>query len=451
MIDMTTALQHLLDATRPLESEPCDLRRALHRVTCESVRARWDAPPFTKSLVDGFAIRSQDLRDTSSNFSVVGQRTAGSNETLSIGAYQTVRIMTGAQVPPGADAVIMQENSQTVSDPGNQLPNDELEGTDATLRFPQVALRGPAREGLNLLRQASIYRLGDVVIPVGHYLRAAEIGLLAEIGREVVEVCRMPQIGVLTTGDELVELGQPLSPGRIHNSNGPMIAALCREVEATPHELGIVHDDQTKIESIVRSALDQFDMVLISGGVSVGTKDFIPDALEACGVRRVFHGVNMKPGKPLWFGVYDRTSPEDPTRRCLVLGLPGNPLAVFAGFQLFARTAILIMRGFPPISFGDEPDHGVGSVNPQVHPLRHHPLGKTPHTAKLAAEYRSSFDRPTWVPCRWLAKGSSSDEIDLVEWCGSADLLSLASAEGLALFPTDVTYNAGTPVKVLRW
>lgn len=437
MIDMATALQRVMQSTLPLSAEPRDVSSAVQSVLAEPVVALQDAPPFTKSLMDGFAIRSHDMVTGSVEFQVVGHRMAGDNRPLEVKAGEAVQIMTGAPLPQGADAVVVQE---LASDP-DQMPPWSGSST-------RVLLRGPIQPDQNVLNRGSLYRTGDVVIPVGRLIRPIELGLLAELGYAQVMVHRTPRVAILPTGDELVDDHGPLPTGSIRNSNGPLLASLCADYQAIPVDLGVTPDQPARLKEQVLRGLNESDLLVISGGMSVGAKDLMPQILRECGVECDFHGVHMKPGKPLWFGRFSRAHADGTIGKCLVFGLPGNPLSVFAGFQLFVRPALLVLRGFPRVPHdGEDAREGKAAED---RPLDDHPLGPTPRMLPLASDHTQRGDRPTWIPCRQTRLGDL-EQVALVAWQGSADLLSLSRANGLALISGQGVYPAGTPVKVLTW
>jgi len=446
MVEMHTALQHVLAAARPIPGETCSLDQALHRILRSEISAPHDTPPFTKSTVDGYAIRSEDLTGPVATFDVVDQWVAGHRRVRRLGDHEAVRIMTGAELPDGATAVVMQEDATPIVASQSAPPPE-----DGSPTHEQVVLKGPARNGLNILPQGSIYRRHEIVLPAQRSVAAAEIGLLAELGSTHVDVYRRPRVAILPTGDELVDLGTGLGPGKIYNSNGPMLDALCQESGVITELLATVGDEPSRLQEAVQGSLSQFDVLIVSGGVSVGIKDLVPQTFAQCGVSRVFHGVHMKPGKPLWFGVFESSTRSTDGHRCLVFGLPGNPTSVFVGFQLFVRAALYVLRGLPARS--SEPQNDPLSSHDPVRndPLRRHPLGDIPDMARLVADHEQIIDRPTWLPFRWLYAPQAPDLVALLPTQGSADLLSLSRADGLALFPTRGHYPAGSKVRILRW
>jgi molybdopterin molybdotransferase len=250
--------------------------------------------------------------------------------------------------------------------------------------------------------QGASLRRGEVVLRAGHTLRAIEIGLLAEVGAAQV-LCRPhPSVAILSTGDELVPCESKPRPGLIRNSNGAMLEALVQQVGALPVQLGIARDRREELTDHVQRGL-QHDVLVVSGGVSAGVLDLVPEILEQLGVQRRFHLVRLKPGKPLWFGVK-----EDGAGKRLVFGLPGNPVSSLVCFVLFVRPVLARLAGRTD-------------------------LAQT-SSARLARDFVHRGDRPTYHPARLLGTADEAS-VDPLDWKGSADLRTLAEANCLARFP----------------
>ena len=301
------------------------LADALGLVLAEDVASDVDSPPFDKSIVDGYAIVADDLRDGVARLAILEEVTAGAVPRATVVPGSTTRLMTGAPIPPGADTVVMIERSEIVSDRGGR---DMVLLRDANIRA-----------GRNILGRGSAMRAGEVVLRREARLRPVEIGLLAEIGRTQVEVVPRPTVAILPTGNELVEPDEQPSPGQIRNSNGPMLAAVVRQAGAEPIALAVARDDETDLRQKISAGLAA-DVLLLSGGVSAGVLDLVPKVLVELGAEEVFHKVSVKPGKPLWFGVARRDG-----RETLIFGLPGNPVSTFVCFELFVRPAIEGLSG----------------------------------------------------------------------------------------------------------
>ncbi len=407
MLDLEDALQAVREHIQPTRPHPVSLDEALGLVLAEDVVADTDSPPFDKSSMDGFAVRSADLRNPPTRLRLVGEVTAGRVFPGTVGPGEAVAVMTGAPVPAGADAVVPVEQAEVVS------------SGEAVVLSPAT----PVDPGLNVVRRGTSIRQGDVVLQRGRLLRPQELGALAEMGRASVLVFRRPQAAVLATGDELVPVDATPGPGQIRNSNQTMLVAQLRRCGAVPVALGIARDNRDDLRRHIVQGL-QYDLLLLSGGVSAGRLDLVPSELEAAGVRNVFHKVRMRPGKPLWFGVF--TPAGQTEHRCYVFGLPGNPVSSMVCFELFVRTAVRRLMG-------------VQDADPR------------PLLARLAVEHRVEGQRPTFHPSRlqWLESGP---QVTPLRWRGSFDLQSAKDANALVFFPSGgQTYPAGTKVRVLVW
>ncbi len=271
------------------------------------------SPPFAASAMDGYAVRAGPA---GRRLTVVGESRAGQPAETAVRDGVAVRISTGAVVPEGATAVVRQE--------------------DTTERDGTVEVGVQVDPGANIRAAGEDMAAGATVLGAGVRFGVAELGAAISAGAGTVEVSRRPGVAVLCTGDELRAPGEPLSPGQIHNSNGPMLEALAARAGADPRPTERVPDDRPATEALLGAALEHSDVVLVSGGVSVGPHDHVKPALEALGVSERFWRVALQPGKPTWFGVRDGT---------LVFGLPGNPVSVVVTFALFARVALDVLTG----------------------------------------------------------------------------------------------------------
>ncbi len=406
MTEVPEAVAAVLREASPLVPQAILLREALGLVLAEDIRADADSPPFDKSLVDGFAIR---LADFATSLPVIEVVSAGQIPQQVLDQPAAIQIMTGAPLPVGADAVVQIEFTSSLTNAAGQtlvsLPN-------------KVASWKP---GTNILRQGASTRTGDLVVASGSELRPQELGALAEWGRDLVVARRRPRVAVLATGDELVPIEQTPGPGQIRNSNETMLCAQICRAGADPVPLGIARDERAHLRQRIDVGL-QADVLVLSGGVSMGDKDFVPSELSAAGVRQVFHKVNVKPGKPVWFGVLDKSS----TARTLVFGLPGNPVSSMVCFELFVRPALRRLMGFAPAE--------LTRVNARL---------TQPHTTK--------GDRPTYQPAR-LEWHDDGPIVTAIPWVGSSDLRATVAANSMALFPIgDQTYAAGSLVEVIEW
>jgi len=319
MIEVREALDRVLRDVRRLEGEMVALPAALGRVVAEEVRSAREVPPFRNSAMDGFAVRAADIAGASVDrptlLDVVETVGAGSVARRRVGDGEAIRIMTGAPLPDGADAVV------------------RVEDTDAG--ESAVAIRVGVELGANVREAGEDVRRGDVVLEMGRILRPADIGVLASIGQSVVRVVRRPRVAVIATGDELVEIGQPLAPGQIVNSNAYTLAAAIEELGAEATVVGIVPDQPDRMREAFARGL-RADVLLSTGGVSVGNFDFVRATLAELGYEESFWKVAQKPGKPLSFGWRGETA---------VFGLPGNPVSALVCFYLYVVPALRSMMG----------------------------------------------------------------------------------------------------------
>jgi molybdopterin molybdotransferase len=389
---------------RPAVSLPLDDARSL--TLASNVVSSIDSPPFDKSQMDGFAVRAADVAAVPATLRLVETVTAGQTPQHPVSAGEATRIMTGAPLPSGADAVVPIERCTFA------------EGAGA------VTINEPVSAGAFVIRQGSSMAKGETVLPAGTRLTPPAIGLLAELGRARVEVFPRPLVGILATGDELVPIDQQPGPGQIRNSNQAMLVAQLTAAGTDVRPLGIARDNREDLDAKIAAGL-VCDILCLSGGVSAGTLDLVPQALQAAGVEEVFHKVDIKPGKPIWFGKLPADRAADGRARW-IFGLPGNPVSSMVCCELFVRTALRRLMGVAP-------------AEPQAIP------------ARLEVEFTSRGDRPTYFPARlnWSAEGPTVRPVD---WQGSFDLRATAQADAMILFPPGArTYAAGEQVTVFRW
>jgi molybdopterin molybdotransferase len=313
LITVSEARQRVLLAVAPLGHGRVRIGDALGRVLATDVVAETDLPPFPSSAMDGYAIRGA-TRDRT--LAVVGESRAGEPFAGTLADGEAVRVSTGAAVPDAATAVIKQE--------------DVLAGDGA------ITLGADVEPGENIRRAGEVTRSGTPVLAAGTTITPAELGVAVAAGAGELTVARRPRVAVLCTGDELREPAEPLGPGEIYNSNGPMLAAFATRCGAIAPASGRLPDDPGATERGLRVALTASDVVIVSGGVSVGPHDHVKPALARLGVREAFWGVALQPGKPTWFGTLDRK---------LVFGLPGNPVSAAVTFALFVTYAIAALQG----------------------------------------------------------------------------------------------------------
>lgn len=314
MLGVDDALQQILAAFSPLTGVEIPLLDAAGLVLASDIVSSMSVPPFTNSAMDGYAVRSADTGTAPVSLTVMGTITAGSRANAEVTSGSALRIMTGAPLPPGADAVVRFE--------------------EVEVRDDQAIISRQIAAGENVRVAGEDVSPGDVAIASGTRLQPAGIGVLAALNRTTVPVHPRPNVGILSTGDELAAYGDDLDPGMIYDSNALMLAAAVRRTGGSPVLLGIARDAEAVLAEKFLS-LPALDLLLVSGGVSVGDFDLVKDVLSAQGEMQLWQ-VRMKPGKPLAFGHVSGVP---------VLGLPGNPVAALVAYDQFARPAILTMLG----------------------------------------------------------------------------------------------------------
>ncbi len=314
LLSVADARSIVLQNLSPLDTEVVPIDTALDRVLAADVIATGDVPPFACSAMDGFAIRAGSA---GRRLSVVGESRAGAPSDRELQDGEAIRISTGAAVPLGADAVIRQEDVDGAGD-------------------DQVTVGAETTPGENVRHPGEDMRAGEIALTAGAGLGVLELGAAVAAGAGELTVARRPRVAVISTGDELRGPGEPLGPGEIHNSNAVTLAALATRCGAVAPTIARVRDDRGATEEHLARALDEADVVVISGGVSVGPHDHVKPALEALGVEQRFWRVALQPGKPTWFGTREGK---------LVFGLPGNPVSAIVTFTLFVRPALAALQG----------------------------------------------------------------------------------------------------------
>ena len=320
MISVIEARDLILSQVRAVGVEKVELFAALGRVLAEKVVSTRNQPPWDNSAMDGYAVRAIDTGPASvaepSVFEIIEELPAGYQATKVVGPNQAIRIMTGAPMPVGADTVIRAEATEPVGD-------------------DRFRICKPVSAGTDLRRAGEDHLLGENLLRRGTVIRPAEIGLLASNNRSMISVFRRPRVAILSSGDEIADIDEELGVGRIVDSNSYTLSAMTLEAGCDPVRLGISPDNRQNLEDKLYEGLSA-DVILTSGGVSVGEFDFVKEALDALGADMKFWKVSMTPGRPLAFGRI---------RNTLTFGLPGNPVAAMVTFELFVRPALLRMRG----------------------------------------------------------------------------------------------------------
>ncbi len=313
MVSFERALEIILSDVQLMGTERIDFRESLHRVLAEDVYSDVDMPPFDKAAMDGFACRREDLDH---DLDVLETIAAGELATRTVGPRQCTRIMTGAAVPEGADTVIMVEQTEEIM-PGH-------------IRFTAE------KTAPNIAKKAEDVKKGDLVLRKGTPIHAQHIAIFAAVGCTTLLVSKKVRVGILSTGDELVEPDMFPGPGKIRNSNGFQLAAQAKNAHCIPNYMGIVPDNEKATEQAIAKALSENDIVLLSGGVSMGDFDFVPKIMKKNNVDIRFQKVAVKPGRPTVFGR---------TEKAYIFGLPGNPVSSFINFETFVKPLLYAMMG----------------------------------------------------------------------------------------------------------
>jgi len=393
MISPHEALEIVLADARRLEAVGVPLAEALGGVLAEAACADSDLPPFDKSAMDGYAVRAADVARLPADLAVIEELPAGQTPTRPLAPGACAKIMTGAPVPAGAGLVVPVEDTE-------RLPDGRARILRVVAGRPHICPRGED------------VRQGAPVLEAGRVLRPQEIGLLASVGRERVPIYRRPRVAVLATGEELVPVAAVPGPGQIRNSNSSSLLACCRAAGVPADDLGVARDEQADLRGKIAEGLSR-DVLIVSGGISMGEWDFVPKVLADAGVVVRFATVRMKPGKPTVFGTRGTS---------LVFGLPGNPVSTLVGFRLFVRPALRKMMGHP---------------DPAPAPL----------DVRLSAPMKVKDDRTLFAPAvlRYAADGW---EAMPVATHGPADLVGFSKADGLIILEPGA-YKAGACVKAL--
>jgi len=394
MLSVTEAKELILARILPVPSTNIPLQEAAGRILAEPIIAEIDLPSFDNSSVDGFAVCAADLISTSNEkpitLSVVGDIPAGSATDTALNHGECIRIMTGAPMPTGADAVVMVEDT-------------DFNFRDAGVAPPKhVEIYRSVSNGENIRYKGADVRAGQTLLTISHKLRAQDIGLLALLGNSKLLTYRKPRVAILSTGDELASPNEPISPGKIRDANSFSLSTLASEQGADVIQLGIARDDPTSIKKLLEIAHDEkADLIISSAGVSVGAFDYVKSVVESEGSLD-FWKVNMRPGKPLAFGQY---------RGIPFFGLPGNPVSAFIGFLVFIIPALEKLSGLQP---------------------NHRPITKVHLGEDIISDGRESYLRAV------VSRQGSQLVGRLTGHQASSNLLSLVHANALLIIPSGV-------------
>ncbi|MDP6544150.1 MAG: molybdopterin molybdotransferase MoeA [Phycisphaerae bacterium] len=393
------AWKTIIEYVRPLASVRIPLIEALGACLARDVRADRDLPPTDRSAMDGFALRSGDIDAPPASLRLIGESTAGGARRPNVSPGVCVRIMTGAVVPRGADTVVKVEETA------------EADG--------QVTFSAPATRGVHIRRRGEVAAKGDVILTAGTVLDPAQVGLCAAVGKQWVWVHRRPSVAILCTGKELKGLAEKVKPHQLRNSNGPALQAALIDAERIEARQQIIPDDPVILAEKLKAAVNAHDVVILTGGVSVGKYDFVPGAVEQIGGAIRFHGVRMKPGGPQLYATLSGNRH--------IFGLPGNPLSALNGLHELALPAIRRMSGLPANA---------------CRPILHLPLDTAVRVKGARWEY---------VLAR-LIDSPGGSRLRPLRSTGSGDLVAAAQADGVILVPRNVAkVPAGQIVEFRPW
>ncbi|MCB9739405.1 MAG: molybdopterin molybdotransferase MoeA [Deltaproteobacteria bacterium] len=407
LLPVDDALALLRERLRPLRTtERVALPDAARRVLAVDVRADRDQPDFDRSMMDGVAVRSVECAAAENRLRVVGESPAGAPYAAAVEAGTAVRVMTGGVVPPGADAVVPVERTRSA----------EIDG--GVLAGATLIVEGPVHAEQHIARKGSEVVAGARVLAAGQRVDGARLGVLASFGVARPEVVRRPRVGLLPTGDEIVRVDQQPAPGQVRDSNRWSLAALLDAWGAEVMHGEVAVDRKDAVADAVRHLAGLCDIVVLSGGVSMGDYDLVGGALASLGAEVVFHRVKMRPGKPVLCAFIGET---------LILGLPGNPVSSVVAAHLFLRPALCWLEG--------EAGAGWRSV-----------------AVPLTAPLHSNGPREAFLPGRWVATADGSLGVEPVRTAGSADLAGWADSDVLIRqAPLDPGAEAGASADVLVW
>jgi len=400
MISVAEAIRIVKGETSPLPPESLVLEDALRRFLAEDIIADSDLPPFDRSQMDGYALRAADTQNPPAQLRIVGESAAGRGWHRELHAGEAVRIMTGAPVPAGADSVQQVELTR------------ELEGGIF------VEIQELAEIGRSIVKHGSEVKAGETVLHTGEQINAAMVAALASFGYARVKVGQRPRFAVLATGSELVRVDQKPGPDQIRDSNNYSISAYAELAGASVERLPLAGDDPNLLKRQIAKAAERADVVVTSGGVSMGVYDFTKAALKELEAEIFFERVSLRPGKPIVFArLPDGT---------LAFALPGNPVSVSVTFNLFARTALLAMQGAKEPAMKEE-------------------------WAILTRSVKGSIERESYLPAQLGTNEQGCLLAEPLKWGGSSDFVAFARATALIRVPGDTkVVESNARVKILR-
>ena len=400
MISVAEAIQIVIEQTPVLTTELVAIQDSLGRVLAQDVIADTDLPPFNRSQMDGYAVRSEETKSAPVRLRIAGESAAGKGWHHEMHEGHAVRIMTGAPVPLGADAVQQVELAHELKD---NTVVELLESVEA---------------GRSIVNRGSEVTKGETVLRSGSILNPAMLAVLASFGCAEVEVRRRPVVSVMATGSELVTVDQVPGQDQIRDSNNYSIGAYAARAGATVERLPLIGDNTASLKRALEKASKKCDMIVTSGGVSMGIYDFTKTALQELGAELFFERLALRPGKPTVFGRLPNGT--------LVFGLPGNPVSVSVTFNLFARTSLLAMQGATEPSLKSE-------------------------TGVLAKSVRGNIDRESYLPAQLTTNDDGQLVVFPLKWGGSSDFVAFAAATALLNIPAGTgTVATDSLVKLVR-
>ena len=399
MISISQAIQIILQHAPKLPGEEVALAEATNRILAEDIIADTDLPPFDRAQMDGYAVRAADVASTPAQLKIVGESAAGAGWHHEMNPGEAVRIMTGAPVPAGADAV---QQVELTREPNGAGTVEILESVEA---------------GRSIVRQAAEIKSGETVLRAGQDINAQTIATLASFGYAQVKVGTRPRVAVMATGSELVDVSEKPGRDQIRDSNNYPIEAYARLSGASINRLSLAGDDREELKRQMAAAVEDCDVLVTSGGVSMGVYDFTKAAFKELGAEIFFERVALRPGKPTVFGRI---------RKTLIFGLPGNPVSVAVTFNLFVRAALRAMQGATDTSLSQ-------------------------FTAVLARDVKGSHGRESYLPAVLRTDEKGTLLADPLKWGGSSDFVSFSRATALINVPADVKQvTAGSIVSGCR-
>ncbi len=384
LITVEEALSRILESIPAPKTEEVPFRSAPWRLLAEDILAPEDMPPFDRSAMDGYAFRAADVSDTPARLELVGEIRAGGGNPGAIQPGQAKAIMTGAHVPKGADAV------------------QKVEETTLSVDRRTVTIMKSVKKGANIRHSGSESRAGGRVLEAGRFLGPSEMAVLAMCGMQKLKARRMPSVAIVSTGDELVGVEETPGPGQIRNSNAWSLMGQVQTMRLQAEYLGIARDTREDLERFLQEGLKR-DVLIMTGGVSVGEYDFVKEVFSAAGLEILFDKVAIKPGKPT---VFARRGDN------IVFGLPGNPVSAFVAFELFVRPALARLYGMK----------GPGQIEVR---------------GVLKGEVKQAKGRTSYLPAR-VALAGERCEIEPLEWQGSGDVVGFARADAMLVVPPGV-------------